>query len=447
MQKENLGDQIEDELFDLLRTRFGGDCVYHSPKYRKINGQEKELSDVLIVSLPYVISFQSKWLSYSSDDFDSEKGKIIASRVVKRMEEGARQHKSLKSLLLNSSSLELPLVWDEDGGTYQLPTALIKRIIPIVVMDFDDKRYDDPDSRLILPPIVVNDTNRQSDISVVHAFMFKDLVRILCDMFTVGDLIAYLNQRSRILERQNRFPLHFNELTLFAVYLTKFDLFEKILQSDFVLFLENDIYEHRMTEINKAIQQRRELYSVRDRVDDIMLFLADNAKLERSTNVSLEAVATRYVTCLSRLKCFGSMFKRMISDAIEYCWTRVVVNNEQSHFSYIINAETNISGQAIIVACFDVESREFVENSVRIQEWSLRRLMTAIKGEQTRSDIVEVLMIIFNRNKEKIMMRVHQLEAEDYDLTLSESEAMNQRKIMTRGNYHLEEWSFLKSNK
>ena len=42
-------------------------------------------------------------------------------------------------------------------------------------------------------------------------------------------------------------------------------------------------------------------------------------------------------------------------------------------------------------------------------------------------------------------MCVRELVPEDYKLVLSESEAEEQSRLMKIGNYHFEEWGFLKS--
>jgi hypothetical protein len=135
----------------------------------------------------------------------------------------------------------------------------------------------------------------------------------------------------------------------------------------------------------------------------------------------------------------------MISDRIEYCWTRVVEKNEQSHLSYIVDDEKTITGLSIIVACIDINSDEFVKNTVGILDWAFRRFMTALKNEKVRNDIEEVLIILFDRSKEKICMCVRELVSDDYKLALSESEAEEQSRLMKIGNYHFEEWGFLKS--
>jgi hypothetical protein len=71
--------------------------------------------------------------------------------------------------------------------------------------------------------------------------------------------------------------------------------------------------------------------------------------------------------------------------------------------------------------------------------------MTALKNEKVRNNINEVLIILFNRSKEKMCMCVRELVPEDYKLVLSESEAEEQSRLMKIGNYHFEEWGFLKS--
>ena len=106
---EDMGKTRELELFDALKDVFGKECVYYSPKYRKECGEEKELSDILILALPYAISIQMKWLSVDDEDFESEKGEVIEKRVIRRMEKAAKQHTSFFSdLLIQAASFVKP---------------------------------------------------------------------------------------------------------------------------------------------------------------------------------------------------------------------------------------------------------------------------------------------------------------------------------------------------
>ena len=75
----SLGGVREKELYEALIGRFGRNCVYHSPKIH-VHGQEKELGDVVVLALPYMIVFQAKWKQMTSDDLNSEKGEVYRKR-------------------------------------------------------------------------------------------------------------------------------------------------------------------------------------------------------------------------------------------------------------------------------------------------------------------------------------------------------------------------------
>ena len=58
--------KVENDLYELLCTQFGRDCVYLSPKFSK-SGKEKEVCDILVLALPYAIAFQVKWMKFTAD--------------------------------------------------------------------------------------------------------------------------------------------------------------------------------------------------------------------------------------------------------------------------------------------------------------------------------------------------------------------------------------------
>lgn len=439
----DLGQQRELELFNALKEVFGSDCVYHSPKYKKAGGEEKELSDILIVALPYVISIQLKWLSYTSADIESARGEVIAKRIEKRMEEAAGQHKGLLSICKHNDNLLLPCVWsDTASDTYELPVSLIKKVIPIVVVDFDDKNYESPELRLQLPPIVVQADNEVAQQGVVHAFMFRDFLTILKDLFTVGDLLSYLNRRDTLVAKKDRFGLGYDELSLFAMFLTKRDVLDEMGKRDFVIFADHGIYEERMKELQDAIERRRCFYQEPDIIDWILGNLKQDARTNIGSGDDVNSGAINYIVTQSRLKCLESMLKRVISDKIGQCWRGVLANDGNSRFSYIVNSAGVIEGQSIILGCIIQDDDKFDEELIAQQRNAFRRFMTVRRRDKI-GDINETVMILVSKSRRKVSVRVDEVGDEDFGCILPDEEADMQKQNIVRGDYHFEEWKFL----
>ena len=439
---EDFGKRRELELCDTLRGVFGRECVYYSPKYRKECGEEKELSDILILALPYAISIQMKWLSVDDEDFDSEKGEVVEKRVIRRMEKAAKQHKVFRSAWVHDENIELARVWSNSAdGTYMLPSCLITTIIPIVVVDFRDKHYSDPFRRLRLPPVVVNAPDVVAKMSLVHAFLLNDLNRILQDVFSVGDLIAYLKCRGSFWGDPKRAVLGYDELTLFSIYLTKYSLLEELNKADCVFLMDQDIYEHRMSEIDQKNMVRRSIFRKKDLIDWVL------ENLLTTVETSEEGVSdVVYVACMSRLKCLRSINKRMLSEKMKYCWNRVVGDDLKNHFTYGITNDGIMDGNAIIIVCTSLDNDSFVKQVQGLQIYAYQRFLTAIHDRFEKADALkEVLCIIFNSTREKLFVGMIPVRKEDYNFRLTGEEAAEQAKNLTGGHFRMDEWGFARS--
>ena len=439
---EDIGKLRESELYKRLAAVFGRECVYWSPKYRKGRGTEKELSDILSVALPYVISIQMKWLSVDDEDFKSEKGDIVEGRVIRRMEKAAQQHNIINSAWVHDETIELPKVWSSNtDGTYRLPTNLITSIIPIVVVDFKDRHYSDPSQRLRLPPVVVDAPSLVSKTSVVHAFLFNDLCRILQDVFTVGDFIAYLMCRGDFWGNSKRCVLGYDELTLFSIYLTKYSILKDLEKADAVFLMDQDIYERRMSEIEKDNAARRKLLGAKDLIDWVQGNLLTT--VEQGDARVLSDIG--YVVCMSRLKCMRSINKRMLSEKMKYCWNRVVRDKLENHFTYGFTNDGIMDGTAVIIACTSLDNDSFVGRVSGLRIYAYQRFLTAIHSRlQNVGTLKEVLCVIFNSARQKMFVGIIPVQKEDFDFMLTGSEAEEQSKHLTGSYFKMDEWECTK---
>lgn len=152
----NNGDLCEQSLYELLVSRFGGNCVFRSPKVYP-HGQEKELADILVLALPYAIAIQSKWKKLTREDLLGEKKDVYRNRLIKTMEEAASQFKELASSINQDMVIKLPVPWTSDvEECFELPLRCIENIVPVVIVDFEDEEYDNPDLRYNdIPPVIV----------------------------------------------------------------------------------------------------------------------------------------------------------------------------------------------------------------------------------------------------------------------------------------------------
>jgi len=309
---EGLGDIREAELYDALCRRFGRNCVYHSPKIR-VHRQEKELGDVVVLALPYMIVFQSKWKKMTSEDLHGDKGDLYKSRLIKTMQKAACQFKELASSLRQNVIIELPQVWfPESDETYQFPLELVDHVVPVVVVDFEDKMYDDPDARFEgVPPVVTEVPSQVKSWGAVHSFILRDFYRIINQLFTVGDLLYWLKEREKFLCGGKRSIVGYTELTLFAMYLENDSSWQTLNEADCVFFVGNDNFERMTRKMRKSFAKRQKIFGQRnllDAIDDTMV----RSLIMDETPSRNESILS-YLMCQGRLLCCTAISKRAMA--------------------------------------------------------------------------------------------------------------------------------------
>ena len=105
---DDKGKQREQELFDVLVSRFGKDCVYLTPIFRKTKGAEKELADIIVIAVPYILLFQLKWSHISDSDLTGDDSETMQRRLLKKMVEATCQFKAFCQLWGDHRSIMLP---------------------------------------------------------------------------------------------------------------------------------------------------------------------------------------------------------------------------------------------------------------------------------------------------------------------------------------------------
>ena len=95
----------------------------------------------------------------TSDDLNSEKGEVYRKHLIKTLQEATGQFKELAVSLRQKMSVGLPQVWiPNSNDMYQFPLDLVAHVVPVVVVDFNDKKYDESVSAVFLERVLVDQT-------------------------------------------------------------------------------------------------------------------------------------------------------------------------------------------------------------------------------------------------------------------------------------------------
>ena len=107
MDKANKGADVEDIVEQICKTAFLEDFVVRSPKFRKSNGQLKEVADILIPFGDTLLAIQIK--SRTETRGGDQKTVIDFGRIEKTVEEGIAQLKTIRRLF-NSPKIDYCLL-------------------------------------------------------------------------------------------------------------------------------------------------------------------------------------------------------------------------------------------------------------------------------------------------------------------------------------------------
>lgn len=73
-----------------------------------------------------------------------------------------------------------------------------EKIVPLVIVDFQDQNYLDPEKRYTdIPPVITDVPTQIKGWGLVHSFLLADFFRVIDQLFTVGDLLLWLRERER----------------------------------------------------------------------------------------------------------------------------------------------------------------------------------------------------------------------------------------------------------
>lgn len=438
----NNGDLCEQALYELLVSRFGGNCVFRSPKVYP-HGQEKELADILVLALPYAIAIQSKWKKLTREDLLGEKKDVYRNRLIKTMEEAASQFKELASSINQGMSVRLPCPWMSGSEWYfELPLRYIKNIIPVVIVDFEDWEYNNPELRYNdIPPVLVKVPSQIESWGIVHAFLLKDFTEIIRMMFTVGDFLSWATERVRLFEKKPKALLGYNELSLFAIYLTHYDQWEDIMKCNMICFLENDFFEHYAKVYAKEYEERKMAYG-----NDTLLDSAEHIILQsivEADESERQDMILGYLEVWGRVSCCPAMIRKVISDKLvsHFIFMSKGTPPNTMKSSYILaDGRFPLQGTAY---CFGIANYHTEEASKDCAFNALHRMISQFKNDGYGDGIKEAIVLMLCVNYPSACYTVLK------NVCIKDSSLMTKEELqvdcfsLSKENRHISEWDMI----
>lgn len=433
----SLGDVREKELYEALIRRFGRNCVYYSPKIH-VHGQEKELGDVVVLALPYMIVFQSKWKQMTSDDLNSEKGEVYRKRLIKTLQEATGQFKELAASLRQKMSIELPQIWlPNSKEMYQFPLDLVSHVVPVVVVDFNDKKYDDPEERFCdIPPVVTEVPSQIKSWGAVHSFLLRDFYRILDQLFTVGDLLCWLQERERLIVGKKRAIIGYGELTLFAIYLTNYPLWQNLFEADCVFITDSDCFVRITKDWCKDFAKRQEIFGQRsflDAIDDTMV-----RALSLVEGVERNEAILSYLSCQGRLRCCTAKSKRVISEKLKSNLHAFRKNGKDFCGSFAISSEPMPLMKTVFylgVAPYDSE-----EDALEYCARAYGRMLAVLRDYGLDKTRDEVLVLFVQSETRQVFCLLRKVCSMDYSFAPDGEIVSQEMYSQAKQKMNLSEW-------
>jgi hypothetical protein len=237
------GDDTEDLIETICSVIALKDFVVRNPKFKKQNGQEKELTDILVPFEDVALSIQAK-----SKIIDTGKSspEVIQQRIAKIVNDGIGQLRNTRLIVDAGKTLHYK---NAHGVDIPLNASIVKKIHGIVIVDVyeGDKQLN-----------VTSGYERKHNMPI-HIFSAVDFDALSTEIDTIPDIIAYLDTRTRLFDAAKINP-GVNELDLLAVYKTQPQLVDEILAAKGGMLVVNEgIWEGYINDRAPEIKKRNEL--------------------------------------------------------------------------------------------------------------------------------------------------------------------------------------------
>ncbi len=358
------------------------------------------MCDILILALPYAIAFQVKWMKLTAEELTGEKAEIKKERMIRRMRSAADQFSEICSGISHANHAKLSMAWNKNSAcTYTLSMNQIEYLVPIVIIDFEDNDYGDPDKRYCDVPPVITDAGKQAQkYGRIHSFLKADFLRIVDQLFSVGDLMLWLSEREKMFEGKPKAIMGYNEMTLFLIYLYNNPLFKKIRTYDGIWLDDNDAYERETAKHKDEFSQRRNVLGRTTLIGEIEKLLMCTARhfLEGGRDEEL----VNYLQHVGRLKRLPSLSRLELSRKLHESLQLYspVLGKLSFRVTYAMFGEGTISSTLFLLAVCD-----FVAENVELYfSYAYQKALSYAKKEALSTRMKEVLIVLLRKDRPDI---------------------------------------------
>lgn len=440
---DSLGPNVERYLYELLCMRFGRDCVYLSPKFVKSGGIEKEVCDILILALPYAIAFQVKWMKLSAEELTGDKAEIKKERLLRRMRDAADQFSEICSCISHANNVELPIVLGTNyTGTFTLPMDKIEHLAPVVIICFEDRWYCDPDRRYCDVPPVITDAGKQAQkYGKIHSFLMADFVRIVDQLFSVGDLMLWLSEREKMFGDKPKMFIGYNEMTIFLLYLYNNPVFKRLSDCDGVCLDDNGAFERETEKYKEEFNRRKEFFeagTLIDKVEGMLARAAMNMYLSQGQN----GIAIDYLQSMGRFKRLPSLSRVGLSRKLLRCIELYKSNSDGTcaRGTYSIFGEGSISSTLFYLGVCDFTATD----GEGLCGYAYLRALSNAMHEGYANRVKEVLVLLVRKDRPDICSKLYFVEPLDFQNVMSKEELESSRYSFSKERFKMTEWEAVK---
>jgi len=339
--KFNYGEQVEDIIEEICSNTFFSDFTVRSPKYKKANGQEKEIADILIPFDDTLIAFQIKTKVEDKSIYDRSNVDIV--RIERRVEETVKQFKTtikafekdkIKDLI---SVRSLPLPFNKN---------IVSTFFCIAIVDIiEDVDNIDDQTGVFCPITYINDIP-------IHVFM-GDEFEILMDVVdTLPDFVEYISMREKL---KPKLPSIAGELDILALYKLNPNLILECIDGKCdTMIITPDMWDGYEPTHRKILEEKKTHIS-KYFIDHIIEILHTTVgytppiKLPDGPNLNIENQEEMYLEIAQKLCCLNRVERTMIGEK----FIEKLVKADKIGYSYCFISNSNKTGGILFYSTND----------------------------------------------------------------------------------------------
>ena len=364
--------------------------------------------------------------------------------MLRRMRTAADQFSEICSNISHANNVELPMAWDEDGAdTYTLPMDKIECLIPIVIIDFEDKDYNNPDKRYCdVPPVIIDAGKQAQKYGRVHSFLKADFTRIIGQLFSVGDLMLWLSEREKIFGDKPKTFIGYNEMTIFLLYLYNNPVFKELFDCDGVWLDDDDAFERETEKHKDAFDRRKKVFSdgmLIDVIESMLTRAAMNMYLAQRQN----EIIIDYLQSIGRFKRLPSLSRLALSRKLHKCIDKYSLKGDKPcvRGTYSIFGEGTISSTLFYFGVCDFTA----DDGERLCEYTYFRGLSNAKCEGYSDRVKEVLVVFVRKDRPDICNKLFYVDCSDFQKVMSKEELECSRYSFSKEHMKTTEWETVNS--